>query len=76
MMQQVEQYLTENSDRFVQQLKNFLSIASISADSAFRAEMQQGANFVRDQLAEAGLETEIVETEGHPIVFGSWLKNN
>ena len=74
MMQQVEEYLSRNSDRFVQQLKDFLSIASISADSSFQSEIEQGAEFVRHQLAEAGLEAEIIETNGHPIVFGSWLK--
>ena len=74
MMQQVEKYLSGNSDRFVQQLKDFLCIASISADSSFQSEIQQGAEFVRHRLAEAGLEAEIIETNGHPIVFGSWLK--
>jgi acetylornithine deacetylase/succinyl-diaminopimelate desuccinylase-like protein len=74
MMQQVEEYLAKHADRSVQQLKDFLSIASISADSSFQTEMKQGAEFVRRQLVDAGLEAEIIETNGHPIVFGSWLK--
>ncbi len=71
-MQQVEQFLSENTDRCVEQLCEFLRIQSVSADSAFKLEMQKGAEFVRDQLADAGLDAEIIETAGHPIVYGSW----
>ena len=71
-MKAVEKYLTENADRFVDELKDFLRIRSVSADSAFRGEMQKGAEFVRRQLVDAGLEAEIVPTAGHPIVFGEW----
>ena len=71
-MQQVEQFLNEHTDRCVEQLCDFLRIQSVSADSAFKPEMQKGAEFVRDQLTDAGLDVEIIETAGHPIVYGSW----
>lgn len=74
-MEQVEQYLTDNSDRFVDELKQLLRIASVSADSAYQAEMQQAAEFVQNQLSEAGLDAEIVPTDGHPIVYGEWNQN-
>ena len=73
MMEQVEQYLAEHSDRRVLELKDFLRIASVSAVSSARPEMRRGAQFVCDQLTDAGLEAEVVETAGHPLVFGSWL---
>lgn len=72
-MQQVEAYLTENAARFVEELKDLLRIASVSADSAFLPEMKKGAQFVHDKLVEAGLKAEIVETAGHPIVYGEWI---
>ena len=73
MMEQVERFLAEHSDQRVEELKDFLRIASISAVSSAQPEMKRGAQFVCDQLTGAGLEAEVVETEGHPLVFGSWL---
>ncbi len=73
-MEHIEQFLSEHSDRSVEQLKEFLRIRSVSADSACKADMQQGAEFVCRQLADAGLSAEIIATRGHPIVFGSWLE--
>lgn len=71
-MQPVEQFLAANADRFVSELCDLLRIPSVSADSSFRPEMRRGAEFVRDQLQAAGVQAEIVETAGHPIVYGSW----
>ena len=71
-MQQVKAFLDENADTFVEELKDLLRIRSVSADSSLKPEMQKAAQFVNDQLAACGLDSEIVQTAGHPIVFGSW----
>lgn len=70
-IQAVDEFLEENAQRNVEQLKDFLRIASVSADSAFADEMDKAAGFVRDQMVDAGMEVEVVETEGFPIVYGS-----
>ncbi|TWU12576.1 Succinyl-diaminopimelate desuccinylase [Symmachiella macrocystis] len=70
-LESVDQYLTEHAERNVEQLKDFLRIASVSADSAFAAEMTKAAEFVRAQMVDAGLNVEVVETAGFPIVYGS-----
>ncbi|QDU81336.1 Succinyl-diaminopimelate desuccinylase [Polystyrenella longa] len=72
--QKVEQYLTDHQNDFIETLKTFLRIESVSADSKFIPEIKRGAEFVEKQLTSAGLETKIYETAGHPIVYGSWLK--
>lgn len=72
-MQEVEQFLDENAGRFVEELKQFLRIPSISGDPAHAADVRRAAEFTRDQLAAAGIEAELVETERHPIVYGEWL---
>src|SRR6185369_1585615 len=72
-MQRVDQYLTQNADKFVEELKALLRIRSVSADSQFNAETRKAAEWVQDQLKEIGLKTELVETAGHPIVYGEWL---
>jgi len=74
MMQPVEKYLAAHAERFVDELRGLLRIRSVSADPSCRDEMHKGAAYVRDALAEAGLDAEIVPTDGHPIVTASWLK--
>jgi len=71
MSSPVEQYLADHAEHFVEELSQFLRIPSVSADPTCQPAMQQGAAFVRDQLTAAGLDAEIVETDGHPIVYGS-----
>jgi len=74
MLEQVEQYLTENADRFVEELKAFLRIPSISADPQHAGDVQRAAEFVHDRLTEAGLSAEIIPTEGFPIVYAEWCE--
>ncbi|MBX3442822.1 MAG: dipeptidase [Planctomyces sp.] len=69
----VERYLADRAPRFVDELKEFLRIPSVSAISAHRADVRRAAEWVRDQLESAGLKTELVETEGHPIVYAEWM---
>ena len=71
MSSPIENYLADHAERFVDELTQFLRIPSVSADPDCRPAIQQGAEFVRDQLAAAEFEAEIVETDGHPIVFGN-----
>ncbi|MCA9014276.1 MAG: dipeptidase [Planctomycetaceae bacterium] len=74
MVEQVRTYLEEHQDRFVSELVEFLKIPSVSADSTLKSETRQGAEFVLKQMEAAGLESRLVETAGHPIVYGAWKK--
>lgn len=70
-MQDVKKYVEENKDRFVQELVDLLKIPSISADSNYKKDMLKTAEAVQKRLLEAGCEkAEIVETPGHPVVYG------
>ncbi len=71
---EVESFLTANSDRFVEELKELLRIPSISADPAFRDDVARAAEFVRSSLADAGLEAELIPTAGNPIIYAEWLQ--
>src|SRR5580704_10508253 len=66
----VDRYLEQNGSRFVDELKDFLRIPSVSADPAHKPDMQRAAEFVRAQLERAGAKARVFETAGHPIVFG------
>ena len=72
-MDAVERYLAGNAEQFIEDLQALLRIPSVSADSAYRPHMQTAAGWVRDQLAAAGLEAEVIPTQKHPLVFGEWL---
>ncbi|MGH7129070.1 MAG: M20/M25/M40 family metallo-hydrolase, partial [Planctomycetaceae bacterium] len=73
MNPQVRQHLTDHAAEAVAELLEFLRIPSVSGDSQFRGDVRRAAEFVHAQLSEAGLRAEIVETAGHPIVYGEWL---
>ena len=70
-IESVEVYLQQNSERFVSELSELLRIPSVSADSAFKAEVRKAAQNVAQQMRQAGMSTEVVETPGHPIVVGT-----
>ena len=65
------QYAKDHADRFVEELKAWLRIPSISTDPAYAPQTRSAAVWLRDNLSDAGVETvEVMETDGHPIVFG------
>jgi acetylornithine deacetylase/succinyl-diaminopimelate desuccinylase-like protein len=70
-IEQAEAYLQKNAERFVADLVDLLKIPSVSADSAFKNDIRKAALVVEQQMQRAGLTTEIVETPGNPVVFGS-----
>lgn len=73
-MDKTQQYIKENQQRFVDELFEFLRIPSISADPSYKADVQKAAEFVKEKLLEAGVDTaEIIPTNGHPIVYGEKL---
>ncbi len=55
-------------------LENYFSLLrfkSISADPAFTDEMGRCALWISDYLKNLGMDVELWETSGHPVVFGS-----
>jgi len=68
------QFIKNNQDSYVEELKTFLSIPSISTLQENQADMKFCADFVANKLTQAGMNrVEIFPTEGHPIVYGEWL---
>ena len=62
-MKEVMNYIENNRGRYVDELKEFLKIPSISTLAENKADMQTGAQFVADKLKEAGLnKIEIFQT--------------
>lgn len=72
--QDVQAYLEDHQDRAVEELKDWLRIPSVSADSAFREDCLRAARFVHEQLESCGLATETVETDGLPVIYAEWTQ--
>ena len=59
------------ADRRLADLIDWLKIPSVSSDSRRRAETQAAAEWLVQKFAAAGLDVELVRTEGHPMVIAS-----
>ena len=69
-MAEFESYLQDNKDRFEQDLCEWLRMPSISTDSAYQEQVKQAAMWLHDRIDKLGFQTEMIETSGHPIVYG------
>ncbi|MGP4076769.1 dipeptidase [Halobacillus sp. K22] len=70
MKEQVELH----KDSFVEELKDFLKIPSISSLPDRKEDVNRGADWVAEALEKAGMDNvEVIQTKGHPIVYGDWL---
>ncbi len=69
-----ETYLTDNGPRFQEELLDFLRIPSISALPPHADDVRRAGEWVERRLTAAGLEgVRMLETGGHPVVYGEWL---
>ena len=69
-MEKVQAFLSQNKDRFLNELLDMLRIPSVSADPKLENEMQRMAEVVKQRLEEAGVDkAEICATDGYPVVY-------
>jgi len=74
MSEAIDGYVKENETRFLEELKDFLRIPSISTLPENNEATHRAADFVVDHLWAAGLENvELIETDRHPLVYADWL---
>ncbi len=70
-MQNIQSYVQEHKDRFINELLELLKIPSVSADTAYKDDVIKTSEEVFKSLQEAGCDkVEICETPGYPIVYG------
>lgn len=67
-------YIDANGERFVEELKDFLRIPSVSAKSDHKSDTIAAAEWVKQAAEQIGLENaKVYETDGLPIVYADWL---
>jgi len=73
-MNDVIDFIHTNRDRYVEELKQFLAIPSISAMPEHRDDVRRCAEWAAAEMARIGLENvRVVDTAGHPLVYADWL---
>jgi acetylornithine deacetylase/succinyl-diaminopimelate desuccinylase-like protein len=74
-MTQLETYISQNEARFLEELKGWLRIPSISTLPEHAGDVRQAAEYAAEQLRQIGFEqVQLITTQGHPLVYGEWLK--
>lgn len=70
-MEKSQKYISENQERFLNELIDLLKIPSISADPSYKDNVYACAQHLADNLTNIGIENvEICQTAGYPIVYG------
>ncbi len=70
----IDAYVQSNEARFLEELKEFLRIPSISTLPEHNGDTRRAAEYAAEKLTAAGLENvEVIQTERHPLVYADWL---
>jgi acetylornithine deacetylase/succinyl-diaminopimelate desuccinylase-like protein len=67
-------FINVNRERYLDELKAFLAIPSISALPQHAGDVKRCADWCADEMRRIGLQNvRLVETPGNPVVYGDWL---
>jgi acetylornithine deacetylase/succinyl-diaminopimelate desuccinylase-like protein len=57
---------------YLDELRDYLRIPSISTDPEYREKVLEAASFLEQRMQDAGLETDQIDAGGYPLVYGEW----
>jgi len=67
-------YINGNIERYLNELKEFLSFPSISTSPEYKKDVKACAEYIKAHLDNIGMENvKIMQTKGHPVVYADWL---
>lgn len=73
-MKEIINHIEANFESYIDELKEFLKIQSISTLPEHKDDMQKAAEFVAQKIKDAGIQNvTIYQTEGHPIIYAEWM---
>ena len=74
-MLSVVDFIQTSRDRYVEELKAYLAIPSISALPQHAADVRRCAEWTAAEMRRVGLEdVRLIETAGNPVVYGEWMQ--
>lgn len=71
----LDRYIAESRPRYEAWLGRLVEVPTVSMDPARRDDVRRGAGVAAEYLRALGAEAVIVETGGHPMVVGGWMRN-
>lgn len=73
-MQPILDFIEHHHERYLTELKELLSIPSVSSQTKRKADILRAAEWLSNHLTKIGLQhVQILETGGHPVVYADWL---
>jgi acetylornithine deacetylase/succinyl-diaminopimelate desuccinylase-like protein len=67
-------YAQEHQEAHLRELIDFLRIPSVSTQPEHDGDTEAAAHWLAREMGKAGLKNvRVLETEGHPLVYGDWL---
>jgi acetylornithine deacetylase/succinyl-diaminopimelate desuccinylase-like protein len=73
-MDNVIDFINVNRDRYLEELKAFLAIPSISALPQHAGDVKRCAGWCAEEMRRIGLQNvRLIDTPGNPVVYGDWL---
>jgi Acetylornithine deacetylase/Succinyl-diaminopimelate desuccinylase and related deacylases len=73
-MENILSFIESNRERYLSELKELLAIPSVSSQKERKPDMRRAAEWLKNHMSNIGLQNvQIMETEGHPVVYADWL---
>ena len=72
-MMTIKEYIKEYEGRFLEELFALIRIPSISAKTEHKEDMQRCARYWQEHLQGLGVQAEVYQTAGNPIVYGEYI---
>ena len=73
-MDKVIDFINLHRDRYIEELKAYLAIPSVSALPAHAGDVRRCAEWTGAELARIGMQNgRLIETPGNPVVYADWL---
>jgi len=73
-MNNVIDFINTNRDRYIDELKEYLAIPSISALPEHAPDVKRAAEWSAEEMRRIGMQNvRLIDTPGFPVVYGDWL---
>ena len=74
MTNNVVDFINLHRDRYVEELKGYLAIPSVSALPQHAGDVRRCAEWTAEELTRIGMQNvQLIETPGNPVVYADWL---
>jgi len=74
MSEILKDFIGSNKDRYIKELKHFLSYPSISTNPENKKDVLECAEYLKEHMESLGMQNaKVYPTNGHPVVYSEWL---